>query len=77
MSKINSHVGSVFLCSVALVVAVGASGCALFDTFAPRATDYNYQTADAKSGTIILNIVRAAYAQLAKGHLRGKIVLIP
>jgi uncharacterized membrane protein YgcG len=55
---------SIFCTQTAVaLVAAGMSGCAVVDHFAPRATDYNYQTGDAKSGIILLNVVRAAYSQ--------------
>lgn len=46
-----------------LAMAIAASGCALTDDFDRRATSYNYYAGDAKSSTVLLNIVRAAYAQ--------------
>ncbi|MFA6965245.1 hypothetical protein [Bosea sp. (in: a-proteobacteria)] len=39
------------------------SGCAAIDAFSPRAGDFNQQTANTKSASILSNIVRAAYAE--------------
>jgi hypothetical protein len=44
-------------------VALAFGGCAAVDHFAPRAIDYNFETADAKTTTIVLNVIRAAYTQ--------------
>lgn len=48
------------------ILALGVSlvaGCAAVDTVSPRANTFNQQTADAKSASILTNIVRAAYAE--------------
>lgn len=50
-------------CAAACLVATMLSGCALTDDFDRRATSYNYYASDAKSATVLLNIVRAAHAQ--------------
>jgi hypothetical protein len=50
---------AVFVCAAALL---GAGGCALVDQFGGRASDYNFQTANARNATILGNIVRAAYS---------------
>src|SRR4051812_24621815 len=50
-------------CFVTGLVAISACGCAWIDKFGGRATAYNFETSDAKSSTILLNIVRAAYTE--------------
>ncbi|MER9026513.1 hypothetical protein NKI01_28965 [Mesorhizobium sp. M0815] len=44
-------------------IALLVSGCAAVDAVSPRATSFNQQAADAKSDSILTNIVRAAYAE--------------
>jgi hypothetical protein len=50
-------------CALALFLAFAACGCELVDQFGTRATNYNFQTSDAKSTNILLNVVRAAYSE--------------
>lgn len=47
--------------SVALLVSLCA--CSVVDAFGPRAVDYNQEAADSYSSQVLLNIVRAAYAE--------------
>jgi hypothetical protein len=49
----------VFVCATALL---SAGGCALVDQFGGRASDYNFQTANARNATLLGNVVRAAYS---------------
>ena len=39
------------------------SACAALDSFSPRADDFNQETADTKSASVLTNIMRAAYAE--------------
>ena len=49
------------LASLAWIVALG--GCAAIDGFSSRARDYNTETAETKSGSVLTNILRAAYTE--------------
>ncbi len=49
--------------AIASMLAIGLCGCAIIDQFGGRAATYNAATADAKTTTILLNIVRAAYSE--------------
>jgi hypothetical protein len=51
----------VFACAAALLIA-NIGGCALVDQFGGRASDYNFQTGNAKNATILSNILRSAYS---------------
>src|ERR1700730_3560876 len=51
---------SLLVCSLVLSTL---SGCAAIDNFSPRSVAFNREAADSKTETIILNIMRAAYAQ--------------
>jgi hypothetical protein len=42
---------------------IAQCGCAVVDQFGGRASDYNFQTGDARNTTILLNIMRAAYSE--------------
>ncbi len=48
-------------CLAVLVMSV-VCGCGLVDSIGPRSVHYNDEMADSKSGTILLNIIRAAYS---------------
>jgi hypothetical protein len=48
--------------SAAALLGAGVGGCTLVDQFGGRASDYNFQTANARNATILGNIVRAAYS---------------
>jgi hypothetical protein len=52
------------LCSTVVMAAfilTSLGGCAIVDDYGSRAIEYNEQTATAKSSTVLLNILRAAY----------------
>jgi hypothetical protein len=48
---------------VATALFLGLGACAAVDTFGPRALDYNQEAADSYNSQILLNIIRAAYAE--------------
>jgi hypothetical protein len=43
-----------------VLISLAVAGCALTDTFSPRAATYNQEAAQTKSTTILSNIIRAA-----------------
>ncbi|ADV11702.1 hypothetical protein Mesau_02684 [Mesorhizobium australicum WSM2073] len=49
--------------TVALFGLLLASGCAVVDTVSSRANTFNQQASEAKSNSILTNVVRAAYAE--------------
>jgi len=61
MCKYPAHRRILFTTTAAVSLAFGMCGC-FFDHFGPRAARYNYETADAKSATVLLNVLRAAYS---------------